>query len=165
MVSGGLSLHTGLHYQPGDVLHVLPRQPANAVHAVLRHCGWAWNDHVCIRNTETGASFEAAVGPLVAGVVDISAASPRRFWFEVLSHMARAPHEAERLQYFSSAEGRDDLYNYNQREGAVVCMAINSNTPTRHALICVCVYMLGVHNDMDFYRCINRPYTVGSVDR
>ena len=96
---------------------MLPRQPADAVHAVLRHCGWVWDDLVRVSDPETGVSLEAAVGPLVAGTVDVASASPRRFWFEVLSHAASAPHEAERLQYFASAEGRDDLYNYNQREG------------------------------------------------
>lgn len=33
-----------------------------------------------------------------------------------MSHYATAPHEKERLQYFASPEGRDDLYQYNQKE-------------------------------------------------
>lgn len=37
---------------------------------------------------------------------------------QVLRHFAAAEGEAERLDYFCSAEGRDDLYAYNQREGA-----------------------------------------------
>lgn len=37
---------------------------------------------------------------------------------QVLRHFATAEGEAERLDYFCSAEGRDDLYAYNQREGA-----------------------------------------------
>lgn len=83
-----------------------------------------------VQDPTSHASFEAAVGPLVAGCVDVASASPRRFFFEVLSHVATAPHEAERLQYFASAEGRDDLYQYNQREGtrASVCTCIHTNT-------------------------------------
>ncbi len=37
-----------------------------------------------------------------------------------MSHYAAAVHEQERLLYFGSAEGRDDLYQYNQREGVSV---------------------------------------------
>lgn len=33
-----------------------------------------------------------------------------------MSFYATAEHEKERLQYFASSEGRDDLYNYNQKE-------------------------------------------------
>ncbi|XP_019058916.1 PREDICTED: NADPH-dependent diflavin oxidoreductase 1 isoform X1 [Tarenaya hassleriana] len=36
--------------------------------------------------------------------------------FLVMSFYATAEHEKERLQYFASAEGRDDLYKYNQKE-------------------------------------------------
>lgn len=37
-----------------------------------------------------------------------------------MSFFAAAPHEKERLQYFSSAEGRDDLYEYNKKERRTV---------------------------------------------
>ena len=60
---------------------------------------------------------QVRVGALVAGALDVNGASPRRFFFEVLSHFASAPHEAERLRYFASSEGRDDLSQYNLREG------------------------------------------------
>lgn len=39
---------------------------------------------------------------------------------QVLAHFATAEHEVERLQYFATAEGRDDLYRYNQRERRTV---------------------------------------------
>lgn len=38
----------------------------------------------------------------------------------MLAHFATAEHEIERLQYFATAEGRDDLYRYNQRERRTV---------------------------------------------
>lgn len=44
------------------------------------------------------------------GVLDVCSASPRRYFFQVLRHFARAEHEAERLEYFASPEGRDELY-------------------------------------------------------
>ncbi|MBA0757731.1 hypothetical protein Gotri_020799 [Gossypium trilobum] len=38
----------------------------------------------------------------------------------VMSFFATAEHEKERLQYFASPEGRDDLYRYNQKERRTV---------------------------------------------
>lgn len=40
--------------------------------------------------------------------------------FQVMSFFATAEHEKEKLQYFGSPEGRDDLYQYNQRERRTV---------------------------------------------
>lgn len=37
-----------------------------------------------------------------------------------MSFYATAEHERERLQYFASPEGRDDLYQYNQKERRTV---------------------------------------------
>ena len=59
------------------------------------------------------------VGALVQGVLDISAASPRRYFFEVLQHFATSELEIDRLEYFATPAGRDDLYTYNQKEGLV----------------------------------------------
>nr|XP_028963758.1 NADPH-dependent diflavin oxidoreductase 1-like isoform X3 [Malus domestica] len=42
------------------------------------------------------------------------------FLILVMSMFASAEHERERLQYFVSPEGRDDLYQYNQREQRTV---------------------------------------------
>lgn len=38
----------------------------------------------------------------------------------MMSYFATAEHEKERLQYFASPEGRDDLYQYNQKERRTV---------------------------------------------
>lgn len=46
--------------------------------------------------------------------------------FQVMSMFATAEHEKERLQYFVSPEGRDDLYQYNQRERRTV-LEVRSN--------------------------------------
>lgn len=40
--------------------------------------------------------------------------------YQVMIHYATADHEKERLKYFVSPEGRDDLYQYNQRERRTV---------------------------------------------
>lgn len=39
---------------------------------------------------------------------------------QVMSFFATAEHEKERLKYFASPEGRDDLYQYNQKERRTV---------------------------------------------
>ena len=39
---------------------------------------------------------------------------------QVMSFFATAEHEKEKLQYFASPEGRDDLYQYNQKESRTV---------------------------------------------
>uniref|UniRef100_A0A0E0JNN4 NADPH-dependent FMN and FAD-containing oxidoreductase n=1 Tax=Oryza punctata TaxID=4537 RepID=A0A0E0JNN4_ORYPU len=41
-------------------------------------------------------------------------------YITVMSFFATAEHEKEKLQYFASPEGRDDLYQYNQKEGRTV---------------------------------------------
>ncbi|KAF8399141.1 hypothetical protein HHK36_015006 [Tetracentron sinense] len=41
-------------------------------------------------------------------------------YITVMSFFATAQHEKERLQYFASPEGRDDLYQYNQKERRTV---------------------------------------------
>lgn len=57
------------------------------------------------------------MGALVQGILDVNGASPRRYFFEVLHHFATAELELDRLEYFSTPAGRDDLYTYNQKEG------------------------------------------------
>lgn len=56
---------------------------------------------------------------------------------QVMSYFATAEHEKERLQYFASPEGRDDLYKYNQKErrtvlevsfGEYIICALSSNS-------------------------------------
>lgn len=42
-----------------------------------------------------------------------------------MSFYATADHEKEKLQYFASPEGRDDLYEYNQKERRSVLEVIN----------------------------------------
>ena len=66
---------------------------------------------------------------LVGGALDVAGASPRRYFFEVLRHFATDEREQERLQYLSTPEGRNDLYTYNQREGATgqPCLPLNED--------------------------------------
>ena len=60
---------------------------------------------------------------LAMGVLDITGASPRRRVFELMARHAAAPVEQDRLQYFGSAEGRDDLATYCSRERRTLLQA------------------------------------------
>uniref|UniRef100_A0A0D9V5B4 NADPH-dependent FMN and FAD-containing oxidoreductase n=1 Tax=Leersia perrieri TaxID=77586 RepID=A0A0D9V5B4_9ORYZ len=76
---------SGLTYQVGDALEILPSQSPSAVDSFIERCKL---DPDC--------------------------------YITVMSFFATAEHEKEKLQYFASPEGRDDLYQYNQKEGRTV---------------------------------------------
>lgn len=64
------------------------------------------------------------VSVLLQGVFDLSGSSPRRYLFQVLSNFADNSMHKERLQYFATAEGRDDLYRWEIGGGC--CSRITS---------------------------------------
>lgn len=215
---------SGISYEPGDVLAMVPQQPLAAVEALCRRCGWDPHAWVRVEPVLTPAAAAAAgepgspaaaaadggeangssaapcsctvrLGALVAGALDVNGASPRRFFFQaggsrqllcsaaVLSsrwrwdaplhntlptrdHLIRlwflpplppptparlgcpqvlhqfvrgSELEEERLAYFSSPEGRDDLYEYNQREGMAGAGSFREEVQ-RHVL-CACMKM------------------------
>jgi len=136
---------SGLTYEPGDVLAVLPRTPPAAVDALLKRLSLDGSQHVCVEPAEHNAATAAAaaagqpvvafgtVRALVQGALDIAGASPRRYFFQVLQNFACTELERERLAYFATAEGRDDLYRYNQKEGRTVLEVLadfKTATPT-----------------------------------
>ncbi|KGN53174.1 NADPH-dependent diflavin oxidoreductase 1 isoform X1 [Cucumis sativus] len=113
-----------IEYEVGDVLEVLPSQSSAAVNAFIQRCNLDPESFITVspRNRRKQDPILAAeMGPVklktfIELTMDIASASPRRYFFEVMSYYATAPHEKERLQYFASPEGRDDLYQYNQKE-------------------------------------------------
>lgn len=117
---------SGISYEPGDILSIMPRQSTAAVARFLARISLSADAWISMQPAQGAAvgqepvSHQVRVGALVAGALDVHGASPRRFFFEMLSHYTSAPHEVERLQYFASAAGRDDLAQYNQREGRTV---------------------------------------------
>ncbi|BBN18381.1 hypothetical protein MPTK1_8g02140 [Marchantia polymorpha subsp. ruderalis] len=117
----------GVKYHPGDILTLIPRQNPDDVEAFLQRLSLDGDSYVTVEASQSELTCSwndpqlLQLGPvklrtLVEGVLDVSSASPRRYFFEVMSHFAAAEHEKERLQYFATSEGRDDLYQYNQRE-------------------------------------------------
>ncbi|KAI3977589.1 hypothetical protein MKX01_000502 [Papaver californicum] len=119
-----------IKYQAGDVLEILPGQDPVAVDAFIHRCNLNPEMFITVQtvDSEDGAldsAINSQSGPVklktfVELTMDVASASPRRYFFEVMSFFATAEHEKERLQYFASTEGRDDLYRYNQKERRTV---------------------------------------------
>lgn len=124
----------GARYVPGDILTLLPSQNQASIVKFLSRCGLdgdtfvtveAADSDVCTITQAEGVEFMSKktavpLRTIIEALMDIDSASPRRYFFEVMSHFAQAEHEKERLQYFATPEGRDDLYRYNQRERRTV---------------------------------------------
>lgn len=116
-----------VNYEVGDALEVLPSQSPAEVDAFIKRCNLDPEAFITVQFGEPEDDHDdytskspVRLRKFVELAMDIASASPRRYFFEVMSHFAAAEHEKERLQYFASAEGRDDLYQYNQKERRTV---------------------------------------------
>ncbi|KAJ7971211.1 NADPH-dependent diflavin oxidoreductase 1 [Quillaja saponaria] len=116
---------SAIKYDVGDVLEILPSQDSAAVDAFIQRCNLDPDSFITVSAREVDSHLrtpvDASTVPIklktfVELTMDVSSATPRRYFFEVMSFYATAEHEKERLEYFASAEGRDDLYQYNQKE-------------------------------------------------
>ncbi|XP_024026130.1 NADPH-dependent diflavin oxidoreductase 1 isoform X1 [Morus notabilis] len=118
-----------VEYEVGDNVEVLPGQDPALVDAFIQRCNLDPEAfitvHLVERENDLDAHANATAVPVklksfVSMTMDVASASPRRYFFEVMSYFATATHEKERLHYFASPEGRDDLYQYNQKERRTV---------------------------------------------
>ncbi|XP_006659755.1 NADPH-dependent diflavin oxidoreductase 1 [Oryza brachyantha] len=121
---------SGITYQVGDALDILPSQSPSAVDSFIERCKLDPDCYITVRakgrvkvskvSLLNGFIDRIKLKTFVALTMDVASASPRRYFFEVMSFFATSEHEKEKLQYFASPEGRDDLYQYNQKEGRTV---------------------------------------------
>ncbi|CAL5324842.1 unnamed protein product [Camellia sinensis] len=114
-----------IEYEVGDVLEILPGQNPAAIDAFIQHCNLNPETYITVHprgaeNHLLDSKVPIKLKTFVELTMDVASASPRRYFFEVMSYFASAQHEKEKLQYFASPEGRDDLYQYNQKEGRTV---------------------------------------------
>nr|XP_043620938.1 NADPH-dependent diflavin oxidoreductase 1 [Erigeron canadensis] len=123
------ALSSTIEYEVGDVLEILPGQSPEAIDAFIKRCNLNPESYIIVNPRNKDARLENGLATsnvpvnlkrFVELTMDVSSASPRRYFFEVMSFFASAEHEKERLQYFASPEGRDDLYQYNQKERRTV---------------------------------------------
>ncbi|XP_076883478.1 NADPH-dependent diflavin oxidoreductase 1-like [Bidens hawaiensis] len=116
-----------INYEVGDVIDILPGQNPEAIDAFIKRCYLNPKSYIIVKHKNKDDFREDGVinvpinlKRFIELTMDIASASPRRYFFEVMSFFASAQHEKERLEYFSSPEGRDDLYQYNQKERRTV---------------------------------------------
>ncbi|KAL8200477.1 hypothetical protein R6Q57_011816 [Mikania cordata] len=121
------SLSSAINYEVGDVVEILPGQNIEAIDAFIKRCNLNPESYIIVKHRNRTDSFKDSVTSVPINLkrfieltMDIASASPRRYFFEVMSFFAGAQHEKERLEYFASPEGRDDLYEYNQKERRTV---------------------------------------------
>lgn len=124
------AVSSGIDYEVGDVVELLPCQRPAAVDAFIKRCNLDPESFITVHPREAeihfldvsvnASNFPIKLKTFVESTMDVASASPRRYFFEVMSFFATAQHEKERLQYFASPEGRDDLYQYNQKERRTV---------------------------------------------
>eukprot|EP00892_Ulva_mutabilis_P003315 jgi/Ulvmu1/1355/UM011_0083.1 len=122
---------SGMTYSPGDLLATMPFVPAETGRAFLERIGVATDASITIgvnvpalsrrlraRLSDAAVRHDVTVSALAVacGVLDIAGTPPRRPLFRCLAACAAADAERERLEYFASAEGRDDLAVYCARE-------------------------------------------------
>ncbi|KAJ9682909.1 hypothetical protein PVL29_018769 [Vitis rotundifolia] len=123
-------LSSAIEYEVGDIVEVLPSQSPIAIDTFIQRCNLNPESFITVHprgveNHLPNANINDSKIPIklktfVELTMDVASASPRRYFFEVMRFFATAEHEKERLQYFASPEGRDDLYQYNQRERRTV---------------------------------------------
>ncbi|XP_020276007.1 NADPH-dependent diflavin oxidoreductase 1 isoform X2 [Asparagus officinalis] len=124
------AVSSDVRYQAGDILEILPSQDPIAVDAFIRRCNLDPDCYIKVQPRDKKKQMvdyhandfmnSIKLRTFVELTMDVASASPRRYFFEVMSFYATAEHEKERLQYFASPEGRDDLYQYNQKERRTV---------------------------------------------
>uniref|UniRef100_A0A7N0T9N3 NADPH-dependent diflavin oxidoreductase 1 n=2 Tax=Kalanchoe fedtschenkoi TaxID=63787 RepID=A0A7N0T9N3_KALFE len=123
------AVSSAIKYAVGDIVEILPGQDPAAVDSFIQRCNLDPEALISVcpsdmknhyNGLQVGASYAVKLRSFVELTMDVASASPRRYFFEVMSFYASAPHEKERLQYFASPEGRDDLYQYNQKERRTV---------------------------------------------
>ncbi|KAI9592068.1 hypothetical protein BDF19DRAFT_472185 [Syncephalis fuscata] len=109
-------------FQPGDILDIMPENRIQDVDAFLDYIGLL-NEadrsvQICATDRDyplpTGLNMVLTLRQLCQYWLDIFSV-PRRSFFELTAHFAQDPEHAEKLEFFSSAEGQDDLYAYCYR--------------------------------------------------
>lgn len=114
-----LVLESNLQYEPGDVCSILPKNIPSIINRILKRFNLQADQSFRIDKIDPDApSFPNKIMTwyeLFESCLDI-AGTPRRYFFELLSMLCEDEDEKDRLQWFGSADGVEDLYRYNQRE-------------------------------------------------
>eukprot|EP01125_Pyxidicula_operculata_P022311 TRINITY_DN9055_c0_g1_i1.p1 TRINITY_DN9055_c0_g1~~TRINITY_DN9055_c0_g1_i1.p1 ORF type:complete len:610 (+),score=122.36 TRINITY_DN9055_c0_g1_i1:2-1831(+) len=111
--------NSGISYNPGDVVYVKPKNPSKAVTQLFNLLNFDENQIITdiVPNQPDVVSvpsfkFPITVHELFAEYIDILG-TPKRYFFELLSYFATNKEQSDRLKFFSSKEGYEQLYDYN----------------------------------------------------
>ncbi|KAF5750028.1 hypothetical protein HS088_TW03G00357 [Tripterygium wilfordii] len=112
-----------VEYEVGDVVEVLPSQNPEAIDCFIQRCSLNPDAMITVQPREVENDLHTQIISSKVPVklkTFVELTMDRTLFFQVMSFFASAQHEKERLQYFASPEGRDDLYQYNQKERRTV---------------------------------------------
>ena len=121
-----------VQFDPGEILAIWPQQREESVQRFCTRCELDPDAWIAIspppspQADNKGADGNSSlirylqIGALISGVLDIDSAIPRRSFFQALAQHCPPGLHADRLKYFASAQGRDDLHEYCRREGRTV---------------------------------------------
>eukprot|EP00210_Caulerpa_lentillifera_P005260 g5027.t1 len=113
--------NSGIEFSPGDVLCMHPLTPWRVIDNIIERLGFSKLTKISVKSTSNLEQNEVFyLRSLIQGVLDVGGASPRRFFFQLLSAFASSHKENERLSYFASAIGREELSLYNKQSGRTV---------------------------------------------
>ncbi|XP_046844340.1 NADPH-dependent diflavin oxidoreductase 1-like isoform X2 [Xenia sp. Carnegie-2017] len=111
---------SGMSYSPGDVLMIQPRNLREVADDFINYLGLNSNNEIFLsQNYEDIPLPKELPQPcnvryLVENYWDIQGV-PKRYFFELLSHLTDSELEKEKLKEFTTPEGQEELYSYCYR--------------------------------------------------
>ncbi|XP_028408257.1 NADPH-dependent diflavin oxidoreductase 1-like isoform X2 [Dendronephthya gigantea] len=111
---------SGMSYSPGDVLMIQPSNLSEIANEFINFLGLNPHEKVLLSQNYQDIPLPkhlpqpCTVRYLVENYWDIQGV-PRRYFFELLSHLTTSELEEEKLQEFNTAEGQEELYSYCYR--------------------------------------------------
>lgn len=140
------AMESNLKYEPGDVCAIQPKNISSVVNryanpyylnilistrSIITRFNLDPNQTFHIERLDADApsfpSSKMTWYELFESYLDI-AGTPRRYFFELLAKLNEDEDEKDRLQWFGSADGVEDLYRYNQREKRMYVEVLEGNS-------------------------------------
>ncbi|KAI0563066.1 NADPH-dependent diflavin oxidoreductase NDOR [Gracilaria domingensis] len=139
----GCAPETGLlTYEPGDIVHVMPRNSESAVEAFLELTGFDGDEILDVSVRQSKRQFglyhfniemPCSLRQLAAVQLDLTA-TPRRRFFKQLAPFATLDMERAKLLHFASKEGTEDLTQYAYREKRTILLVLRDFPSARPPL-------------------------------
>lgn len=131
-------------YEPGDIVHILPRNRPSAVDAFLKLMDLQGDDIISVCETELESTVTfgriqlnirtpCTIREFVSAQFDLWC-TPRRRFFQQLAQYATNPAEREKLTELGGAKGSDNLTQYVHREKRTLLMVLRDFPSSRPPL-------------------------------